>query len=38
MKLILETSPVWLKVILSILFGVILGCFLGEIIYTLLQA
>ncbi len=37
MKLMLEASPVWLKVILSILFGVILGCFLGEIVFTLLQ-
>ena len=37
MKLILKASTVWLKVILSILFGDILGCFLGEIVFTLLQ-
>ncbi len=38
MKLALKTSPVWFKVSLSILFGIILGCLLGEMVFKLLQS
>gem|GEM_PF-722062 len=36
MKLALTTSPVWLKVSLSVISGTLLGCLLGEMIFNLL--
>ncbi len=38
MKLALKKTPVWLKLSLSILFGIMLGCLFGEIAFTLIQS